>query len=130
MSESYLDSLKVVESAFRFFRPDLVEILLEVRSIAFSVKPWATERIRASGITLFDATKGGTITGGICFVDIPDGFVRVRLGRGALLSDPNSLLSGKQKFMRYLDIRSFDEAPWHELELLIRESANLDESWN
>jgi len=128
MPESYLESLGFVEAAFRPFRQDLVEILLEVRSIAFSVKPWATERIRKTGITVFDAGKGGTITGGICFVDILDGFVRVRFGRGAWLSDPASLLSGTRKFIRYLDIRSFDEAPWNDIEALVRESAELDET--
>ena len=128
MPESHLDALSQVEQAFRFHRQDLVEIFLEVRSIALNVKPTATERISSTGITLFDADKGGTITGGICFVDIRGGFVRLRFGRGALLSDPNSLLSGDQKYMRYMDLRSFEEAPWMDIESLIRESANLDES--
>ena len=128
MSESYLDSLRIVESAFRFAPQDLVEILLEVRSLAFGIKPWAKERIRGSGITVYDPKKGGTITGGICFVDILDGFVRIRFGRGVFLNDPNALLSGEQKFMRYLDIRSYDDAPWDDIERMIRESAELEES--
>ena len=128
MSESYLQSLQAVESAFRFSSPDLLDIFLEERSIAFGVKPLATERIRRTGITVFDPKKGGTITGGICFVDILENRVRVRFGRGVFLNDTSSLLSGKQKYMRYVDIFRFNEAPWEDLELLIQEAAMLDES--
>ncbi|NNE71127.1 MAG: hypothetical protein HKN29_12295 [Rhodothermales bacterium] len=128
MPESYIDSLRAVESAMRFAPPDMLEILLEVRSIALGVKPDAAQRIRRTGITLFDPRKGGTITGGICFVDILEGFVRVRFGRGVFLDDPKELLRGKQKYMRYLNIHSFSDAPWEDLESVIRESAMLDES--
>ncbi|HAV76952.1 MAG TPA: hypothetical protein DCX53_06310, partial [Anaerolineae bacterium] len=69
--------------------------------------------------------KGGTISGGICFVEIHDNHVRIRFGLGAFLEDPKSLLSGDQRYMRYMDISSFDDAPWGDIEALIRASANL-----
>jgi hypothetical protein len=123
-----LNSLSDVESAFRFQRQDLVDMLLEIRSIVVSVNPSAAERISSRGLTFYDADKGGTIKGGICFVDIQDDHVRLRFGLGAFLDDSKSLLSGDQLYMRYLDISSFDDAPWTDIESLIQASANLDSS--
>ena len=120
-----MNSLSDVENAFRFQRPDLVDLLLEIRNIVVSVNPAATERIGSLGLTFYNAEKGGTIKGGICFVDIQDDHVRLRFGLGAFLDDPNSLLAGDQLYMRYLDISSFDDAPWTDIESLIQASANL-----
>jgi hypothetical protein len=128
MAESGFNPLSEVVGALRFQRQDLVDVLLEIRSIVARVKPSATERIGSRGLTFYDADKGGTITGGICFVDIQDDHVRLRFGRGALLDDPKSLLSGDQLYMRYLEVSSFDDAPWIDIEALIQASANLDDS--
>lgn len=93
------------------------------------VSPSAAERIHPRGIAFFDPDKGGTIKGGICFVDIHHDHVRVRFGLGAFLEDPNSLLSAAgRQYMRHMDIFSFDTAPWRDLEKLIRASANLNVS--
>jgi hypothetical protein len=123
-----LNSLSDVENAFRFQRQDLVDLLLEIRNIVAKVNPSATERIGSRGLTFYDAYKGGTIKGGICFVDIQENHVRLRFGLGAFLDDPKSLLSGSQLYMRYLDISSFDDAPWTDIETFIKASANLDGS--
>jgi len=121
-----LNSLSQVENALRFQRQDLVDLVLEIRNIVIRIKPSATERIHSRGLTFYDAEKGGTISGGICFVDIHDNHVRIRFGLGAFLEDPKSLLSGDQIAMRHMDISSFDDAPWEDIEALIQESANLD----
>jgi hypothetical protein len=123
-----LNSLSDVETAFRFQRQDLVDLVLEIRNIVARVNPSATERIGSRGLTFYNADKGGTITGGICFVDIHENHVRLRFGLGAFLDDPKSLLSGNQLYMRYMDIPSFDDAPWTDIEALIQASANLDGS--
>lgn len=123
-----MNSLSDVENAFRFQRQDLVDLLLEIRNIVAKVNPTATERIGSRGLTFYDADKGGTIKGGICFVDIQENHVRLRFGLGAFLDDPKSLLSGSQLYMRYLDISSFDDAPWTDIETFIKASANLDGS--
>jgi len=126
MTQSRFHSLSEVKRALRFQRPDLVDLVLEIRSIVVSVNPSATERINSGGLTFYDADKGGTITGGICFVDIQDDHVRLRFGLGAFIDDPKSLLMGDRLYMRYMDISSFDEAPWTDIEALIQVSANLD----
>ena len=128
MAQSRFHSLSEVESALRFQRPDLVDLVLEIRSIVARVNPAATERIHSRGLTFYDADKGGTISGGICFVDIRDDHVRVRFGLGAFLDDPKSLLAGDRLYMRHLDISSFDDAPWTDIEALIQASGNLDSS--
>jgi hypothetical protein len=125
MTESRFHTLSEVEKAFRFQPPDLVDILLEIRNIVIRVNPSASERIHPSGLTFYDPDKGGTIKGGICFVDIRDNHVRLRFGLGAFLEDPKSLLSGNQIAMRHMDISSFEEAPWEDIEALIHASANL-----
>lgn len=102
--------------------------MLEIRNIVARVNPSADERIGSSGLTFYDANKGGTIKGGICFVDIQKNHVRLRFGLGAFLDDPKSLLSGDQLYMRYLDISSFEDAPWADIETFIQASANLDSS--
>jgi hypothetical protein len=98
--------------------------MLEIRNIVMDVNPAATERISSGAFTFYDANQGGTIKGGICFVDILDEHVRLRFGLGAVLDDPKSLLSGDGFYMRHMDIGSFDEAPWTEIEALIQASAN------
>ncbi|MBN2556901.1 MAG: DUF1801 domain-containing protein [Anaerolineales bacterium] len=128
MAQSRFHSLSEVERALGFQRRDLVDLVLEIRSIVARVKPSATERLSSGGITFYDAEKGGTIKGGICFVDILDDHVRVRFGLGAFLDDPKALLAGDRLYMRYLDISSFDDAPWADIEALIEASANLDSS--
>ena len=125
MTQSSFHSLSEVESALRFQRPDLVDLVLEIRSIVARVNPAATERLHSRGLTFYDADKGGTISGGICFVDIRDDHVRLRFGLGAFLDDPKSLLAGDRLYMRHLDISSFDESPWTDIEDLIQASANL-----
>jgi hypothetical protein len=128
MTQSRFHSLSEVESALRFQRQDLVDLLLEIRSIVARVNPSATERISSRGLTFYDADKGGTIKGGICFVDIRDDYVRLRFGLGVFLADPKSLLTGDRLYMRHTDISSFDDAPWADIEALIQASANLDGS--
>jgi hypothetical protein len=127
MTKSRFHSFAEVEKAFRFQRPDLVNLLLEIRNIVMKVNPLATERIHPRGITFYDPDKGGTIKGGICFVDIQDNYVRLRFGLGAFLEDPKSLLTGAGRlYMRHIDISSFDNAPWKDIEALIHASANLN----
>ena len=128
MTNSRFHPLSEVVRALRFQRQNLVDLVLEIRNIVARVEPLATERIHPRGLTFYDAHKGGTITGGICFVDIHDNYVRVRFGLGSFLDDPKSLLLGDQLHMRYLDISSFEDAPWSDIEALIQASANLDGS--
>jgi hypothetical protein len=128
MTKSRFHSFAEVEKAFRFQRPDLVNLLLEIRNIVMKVSPLTAERIHSRGITFYDPDKGGTIKGGICFVDIQDNYVRLRFGLGVFLEDPKSLLTGKERiYMRHMDISSFDNAPWKDIEALIHASANLND---
>ena len=126
MAQSHFHSSSEIESAFRFQRPDLVDLLLEIRSIVATVTPSATERISSRGLTFYNADKGGTIKGGICFVELRSDLVRLSFGLGAFLEDPKPLLRGDRQFKRFLDISSFDDAPWEDIKALIQASANLE----
>ena len=99
--------------------------MLEIRNMVMRVNPLAADRIHPAGITFYNPDKGGTISGGICFVDIRDDYVRLRFGLGVFLDDPKSLLAGDGIAMRHMDISSFEDAPWKDIEALIHASANL-----
>jgi hypothetical protein len=94
MPTSRFHSLAEVEKAFRFQRPDLVDVLIEIRNIVMTVNPLATDMIHSRGISFYDPDKGGTIKGGICFVDILDDYGMLRFGLGGFLDDPKSMLTG------------------------------------
>ena len=126
MFKSRFYSLSEVDSALKYERQDLVDLVLEIRSIVARVVPSATERINSRGLTFYDADKGGTIKGGICFIEIRKDHVRLSFGLGAFLDDPMSLLSGERLYKRFLEISSFEDTPWSAIEaLMFGESSSL-----
>jgi hypothetical protein len=126
MNSSRFHTLSEVERVLRFQPREWVDVLLEVRNIVAKVAPTATERINAKGLTFYDAEKGGPVKGGICGVEIRDNCVRVSFAHGVFLDDPKSLLKGDRLYMRFLEISSFDDALWIDIEKLIQASARFD----
>lgn len=126
--QSHFHSQSQVERAYRFQPAELLDLALEIRNIVARVSPSATERIGARGLTYYDAARGGTIKGGICFVEFRRDRIRLAFGLGAFLDDPKSLLKGDRLAKRYMDVSSFDEAPWADIEDLIQASAAQDAS--
>jgi hypothetical protein len=119
-------TLKEIEAYFSSASPDALEIVLELRNLIFAVAPATTEMIQWKGISYFDASRGGPVSGGICQVHIIDGVVRLGFIHGAFLADPRHLLQGNRKVKRYLEIPSFDLAPWDEIKRLIQTSYEFD----
>ncbi len=119
-------SIHEIEDYFRNTDPALLEIVLELRNIIFSVAPAATEMIQWKGISYFDAERGGTVSGGICQVHVINGTVRLGFIHGAFLRDPKHLLQGTRKAKRYLEIESYEAAPWEDIRTLIKASSEFD----
>jgi hypothetical protein len=119
-------TIKEIENYFRNASPENIEIVLELRNLIFSIDPDATEMIQWKGISYFDATRGGTVSAGICQVHIIEGVVRLGFIHGAFLADPDHLLKGSRKVKRYLEIPSYDLAPWEEIKSLIQASYEFD----
>jgi hypothetical protein len=119
-------SIHEIEEYFKSADPRLLEIVLELRNVIASVAPEATEMIQWKGISYFDAARGGTVSAGICQVHIVDGKVRLGFIHGAFLRDPAHLLSGDRKVKRYVEIESYESAPWDDIKALIKESSEFD----
>jgi hypothetical protein len=52
--------------------------------------------------------------------------VRLSFIHGAFLPDPIGLLVCKQRYKKYVELHSYEETPWEQLEELIRASAEFD----
>jgi hypothetical protein len=119
-------SIHEIEEYFHDADPALLEIVLELRNMIFSVVPEATEMIQWKGISYFDARRGGTVSGGICQIHIIESRVRLGFIHGAYLPDPAHLLTGSRKVKRYLEIADYESAPWDDIQLLIKASSEFD----
>lgn len=119
-------SLNEIERFYANESPTLVEIVLELRNLIFSISPTATEIIQWKGLSYYDASRGGTVSAGICQIAIIEGSVRLGFVHGAYLPDPDHLLEGERKAKRYVKIDAYEEAPWESLKKLIEASSRFD----
>ena len=97
------------------FDPDFRDILLRLRALIYQVVPDATEDIKW-GVPTFSLQKT------ICYIA---GFKRhVTFGfyDGKMLKDPDGLLLGTGKHMKYLKFKSINELDEDRLRLWILES--------
>jgi len=104
----------------------LQEIVLELRNIITSVAPDVMEVIRWGGLSYFHEGRGGIISAGICQIGIEKDHVRLAFIHGKFLPDPHKLLVGTQKYKRYAEIDSYENAPWDELKELISYASRFD----
>ena len=105
---------------------ELRDIVLELRSLIFSVAPSATETTHRKGFSYYDEARGGPVSAGICQIGLERDHVRLAFVHGAFLPDPKRLLEGPEKYMRYVRIYSYEQAPWDDLRDLITASAGFD----
>jgi hypothetical protein len=114
-----------VERFLSFTRPEVRDIVLELRSLVYSICPYATERILWGGLSYHDSAKGGPVKGAICQIELDRNHVRISFIHGARLRDPESMLVGDQLSKRHLPIVSYERAPWDAIRDLIEEAAAL-----
>jgi len=107
-------------------RPELRDIILELRNIIASVAPNATETLHRGGLTYYDKERGGPVSAGICQIGFHQDHIRLAFIHGAFLPDPKGLLEGNRKYKRYVRIQSYEQAPWDYLKDLITSSAHFD----
>jgi len=100
--------------------------VLELRNIIFSVAPDTVEVVRWGGLSYFHEGGGGIVSAGICQIGIEKDHVRLAFIHGAFLPDPHKLLLGTQKAKRYVEISSYEDAPWDYFKKLIAASAKFD----
>jgi len=115
-----------IENFLKFAPPQLQEIALELRNIIFSVAPDAAEVVPWGDLSYFHEGRGGIISAGICQIEIRKNHVRLAFIHGAFLPDPHKLLRGTQKAKRFIEIDSYDDAPWDDLKELILSASKFD----
>lgn len=119
-------SLHEIESFLQQTPTNLEDIVWELRNNIVSVAPDAVEVIRWGGLSYYHERGGGIVSAGICQIGINRDHVRLAFIHGAFLSDPRQLLIGSGKAKRYVELKSFDTAPWDDLKQLIEASSRFD----
>ena len=115
-----------VENFLKFTPQPLQEIMLELRNIIFSVAPDAVEVVRWGGLSYFHEGRGGIVSAGICQIGIEKDHIRLAFIHGAFLPDPRKILLGTGKAKRFIEISSYEDAPWDYFKKLIAASAKFD----
>jgi len=119
-------STNSIEKYLEHVRPELRDIVRELRNIVASVAPEATELVRRNGLVYFDQRRGGPVSAGICQITIQSDHIRLAFIHGAFLSDPGNLLEGDRLYKRFVRIVSYEQAPWDALKDLIESSSRFD----
>jgi hypothetical protein len=115
-----------IENFLQFASPQLQEIVLELRNVIFSVAPDTAEVVRWGGLSYFHEGRGGIVSAGICQIEIHKEHVRLAFIHGAFLPDPHKLFRGTQKYKRFIEIDSYDNAPWDYLKKLVSSASKFD----
>ena len=102
------------------------DIIFELRDIIATIAPTATETRHRKGFSYYYAERGGPVSAGICQINWERDHIRLAFNHGAFLLDPQGLLQGDRLVKRYVEIASFDQAPWNDLQDLIAASAKFD----
>jgi hypothetical protein len=118
--------IKQIKQLLRFTHPDLCEVVLELRNLAFSVVPYATEEIRPGGLVYYHGASGGPVSAGICGITIKPDHIRLYFTHGAFIPDPKRLLKGSGKAMRFIRLDNYQTVPWEDIRALVAEHANFD----
>lgn len=116
----------LIETFLQRTPPHLQEIVLELRNIVASVAPDAAEVVPWGDLSYFHEGRGGIVSAGICQIEIRKDHVRLAFIHGAFLPDPCKLLRGTQKYKRFIEIDSYDDAPWDDLKELILSASKFD----
>jgi hypothetical protein len=119
-----------LETHFNTLPADQLNVVVEIHNIVAEIVPSASLDFHRKGVTYFDPNRGGHVSAGICQTILVPGHVLLAFIHGACLPDPLQLLHGKTYPKRYLEIDSFDSAPWEAITDLIRESSHFDPRTN
>lgn len=115
-----------IENFLKFTPHHLQEIVLELRNMIITVAPDATEVVRWGGLSYYHEGRGKIVSAGICQIGIHKDHIRLAFIHGVFLPDPGRLLRGTQKYKRYVQIDSYENASWNNLKELIANSSKLD----
>jgi hypothetical protein len=115
-----------LELILEHVRPDLRDIVLELRNLVASIAPTATEIVHSKGLTYYHRERGGPVSAGVCQINLHSDHIRLAFIHGAFLPDSRGLLEGASQYKKYVRIYSYEDAPWDYLEGLIAASSRFD----
>jgi len=118
-------TLRELEARYYDVRPDLFEIVVELRNLVMHIAPDACEDVRRYGLVYYHASRG-PVSGGICQILFQPDHIRLAFNHGSYLPDPVGLLEGDRKVKRFIKIFSYAQAPWDDLTALIKVSCRFD----
>jgi hypothetical protein len=117
---------KEIERCLAYIPPGLRDVVLELRNIIQAAAPTVTEEIQRQGFTYYYKERGGPVSAGVCQIGLSSQAIRLAFIHGAFLPDPEGLLRGREKYKRYIELDSYEQAPWEALAELIKASARFD----
>jgi len=117
---------RYIEKYLEYVKPELRDIVLEIRNIVASVAPDATESRHSRGFSYYHKERGGPVSAGICQSIIYPDHVRLAFIHGAFIPDPESMLVGTEKAKRHVRIYHYEGAPWDYFRQLIEAHSRFD----
>ena len=118
--------IKTIHHFLKYFPDELCEIVLELRNLVAAAASGATEDIRPNGLVYYFGDLGGPVSAGICGITVNADHVRLYFTHGAFIPDPQGLLQGSGKAMRFIRLEEYRSIPWEDIQALIAEHANFD----
>ncbi len=115
-----------VELYLQYARPELRDIVMELRSLIAEVAPAVTETIDRHGLLYFFQERGGPVSAGLCRVSIHADHVRLAFIHGAFFTDPKGLLKKGARYKRFVSIDCYETAPWDDIKALLEFSNSFD----
>jgi hypothetical protein len=121
-----VNTLREIEEHFQYLPDELLDILIELRNQVGRIAPDASEVIHRKGITYYHADRGGPVSAGVCQILVREDHIELAFIHGAFLPDPQHLLKGNGVAKRFIQIVSYDLAPWDYLAGMIDSSDRFD----
>jgi hypothetical protein len=104
--------------------PQLRRLALRLRELILATTPGVDEAVKFRALSYFKSDHlYGAIGGNVCMIDLRENHVRLKFLHGASLPDPDRLLQGKAKALRYIEFRPFDECNRSSIRALILAAA-------
>jgi hypothetical protein len=89
------------------YDPHVSQLALAVREVVLEEAPEAIESIaRGYAVVMAFSFTGKPLKDGFCHVVTYSSYVNLGFNRGALLPDPNRVLTGRGKLIRHITIRN------------------------
>jgi hypothetical protein len=100
--------------------PEIRRIVTGLRSVVRKAVPGASESVLWGSLSYHIPELGGRVKGAVCMITPRGAEVELGFIHGALLPDPERLLSGDQKAKRVLRVQSLRDLPRQAVVTLIR----------